>query len=505
MSDDSLFDLAKQVLRTTFGYDDFRSYQAEVIQNVLTGGNNLVIMPTGMGKSLCFQIPAIVFAQPKQTLPSQAKPDPSSSPNVKRCMTLVLSPLIALMKDQVDALVAKGVSATFVNSSLQRNERLKRYEQIAQGQFDIVYVAPERFRKPDFCEVMQKRRVQLLAVDEAHCISEWGHDFRPDYTRVDEIRKELGSPPTIALTATATPEVQHDIVRQLGLEPDEIRLFHAGIERPNLSLNVRHVWDDDEKFDAVKEIRSRHTGSGIVYFTLIRKLREFSDRLWSENISHLVYHGDLDRRDRRQIQESFMDQPDHLVLATNAFGMGVDKEDIRFVLHCDLPDSLESYYQEIGRAGRDGQDSECILLYDQRDLATQMEFMKWSNPDSEFYQRVYDYLSHETEQVNAFGLEWLREKIHHKQKHDRRLETVLAMLFRWGVIEGEINHGFKIRVVDELPARLKDATLIDAKLKRDQTKLLNMVQYVNHDGDRKAFIHDYFGVGVTKDNVNSIG
>jgi ATP-dependent DNA helicase RecQ len=200
-----------------------------------------------------------------------------------------------------------------------------------------------------------------------------------------------------------------------------------------------------------------------------------------------------------------MDQPDHLVLATNAFGMGVDKEDIRFVLHCDLPDSLESYYQEIGRAGRDGQDSECILLYDQRDLATQMEFMKWSNPDSEFYQRVYDYLSHETEQVNAFGLEWLREKIHHKQKHDRRLETVLAMLFRWGVIEGEINHGFKIRVVDELPARLKDATLIDAKLKRDQTKLLNMVQYVNHDGDRKAFIHDYFGVGVTKDNVNSIG
>lgn len=496
MSDVSLFDASKQVLQQTFGHESFRSYQAEVIQNVLDGHNNLVIMPTGMGKSLCFQVPAIVLANR-----DRHRSDPIFDDNYKPPMTLVLSPLIALMKDQVDALVAKGVSATFVNSSLKRNQRLDRYQQIANGEFDLVYVAPERFRKPDFCEVMQQRTILLLAVDEAHCISEWGHDFRPDYTRVDEIREELGNPPTIALTATATPEVQQDIVRQLGLEPHQIHLFHAGIERPNLSLAVRHVWDDDEKFDAVREIRSRHCGSGIIYFTLIRKLREFSDQLWSDNISHLVYHGDLDRRDRREIQESFMNEPDHLVLATNAFGMGVDKEDIRFVLHCDLPNSLESYYQEIGRAGRDGENSECILLYDQRDLATQMEFMKWSNPDAEFYQRVFDYLSNEIEQVNAFGLEWLREKIHYKQKHDRRLETVLAMLFRWGVIDGKINHGFDIRVVDDLPPQLKDASLIDAKLKRDQTKLLTMVQYVNHEGDRKKFIHDYFGV----ENLNELG
>ena len=483
------FQAALRVLKQTFGYDAFRSHQAEIVKAVLAGENCQVIMPTGMGKSLCFQVPAIVLAERYQAASSV-----SGAPVHRPGMTLVLSPLIALMKDQVDALVAKGVRAAFVNSSLKRHERLDRYQQIADGMFDLVYVSPERFRKPDFCEIMTKRSVLLLAIDEAHCISEWGHDFRPDYTRVDEIRDELGNPPTIALTATATPAVQADIVKQLGLASDEMRLFHAGIDRPNLRLNVKHVWDDDEKLAAIIEQRQRVSGSSIVYFTLIRKLREFSDRLWAENISHLVYHGDLDRVRRRELQESFMTDPDHLVLATNAFGMGVDKEDIRFVMHCDLPNSLESYYQEIGRAGRDGKDSECVLLYDQRDLATQMEFMKWSNPDVEFYHRVFDFLKNEIEQVNAFGLDWLREQILHRQKHDRRLETVLSMLFRWGVIEGSLTPDIDLAVVDELPFQLRDPAVIDAKLKRDQTKLWTMVQYVNHEGDRKAFIHDYFGL-----------
>ena len=484
------FQSAKQVLKQTFGHDDFRSHQAEIVQAVLAGQNCQVIMPTGMGKSLCFQVPAIVLADRWRTEHTQGGASDDQRPG----LTLVLSPLIALMKDQVDTLVAKGVRASFVNSSLKRHERLERYQQIADGQFDLIYVAPERFRKPDFCEIMKKRSVLLLAIDEAHCISEWGHDFRPDYTRVDEIRTELGNPPSIALTATATPAVQQDIVKQLGLASDQMLLFHAGIERPNLRLEVQHVWDDDEKLDAVVQLRKRIVGSGIVYFTLIRKLREFSDRLWALDIPHLVYHGDLDRVRRREIQDAFMNEPEHLVLATNAFGMGVDKKDIRFVLHCDLPNSLESYYQEIGRAGRDGKDSECVLLYDQRDLATQMEFMKWSNPDAEFYHRVFDFLKNEIEQVNAFGMDWLREQILHKQKHDRRLETVLSMLFRWGVIEGRLTPELDLAVVDELPPQLCDSAAIDAKLKRDQTKLLTMVQYVNHEGDRKAFIHDYFGL-----------
>jgi len=437
------FQAAQQVLKQTFGYDDFRSHQAEIVQAVLAGQNCQVIMPTGMGKSLCFQVPAIVLANQARTELANADDSTDARPG----LTLVLSPLIALMKDQVDSLVAKGVRATFVNSSLKRHERLERYQQIADGQFDLVYVAPERFRKPDFCEI-----------------------------------------------ATATPDVQQDIIKQLGLSDDQMQLFHAGIDRPNLRLDVKHVWDDDEKLAAVIELRKRICGSSIVYFTLIRKLREFSDRLWAENIPHLVYHGDLDRERRRELQDSFMNQPGHLVLATNAFGMGVDKEDIRFVLHCDLPNSLESYYQEIGRAGRDGNDSECVLLYDQRDLATQMEFMKWSNPDAEFYHRVFDLLKNEIEQINAFGMDWLRDKLLHKQKHDRRLETVLSMLFRWGVIEGCLTPELDLAVVDELPPQLCDSAVIDAKLKRDQTKLLTMVQYVNHDDDRKAFIHKYFGL-----------
>ena len=357
-------------------------------------------MPTGMGKSICFQIPALVHARSGEQL-SGPKP-----------LTLVISPLIALMKDQVDALVSKGVQAAFVNSSLTRSERLASYANIAAGDYELLYVTPERFRKPDFCEVIAKREIRLLAVDEAHCISEWGHDFRPDYTRVGEIRESLGSPTTIALTATATLEVQADIVRQLRLEPNEIQLFHEGIERPNLSLDVTQVWDDDGKLELIKQTRSQLPGSGIVYFTLIRKLMEFSGRLWDDNIPHLIYHGDLPRPSRRDLQDSFMNEPGHLVLATNAFGMGVDKEDIRYVLHADLPGSLESYYQEIGRAGRDGLPSKCQLMYDERDLATQMEFMQWSNPDAEFYARVFDFLKNDLEQINAFGLDWLLSLIH---------------------------------------------------------------------------------------------
>ncbi len=473
----------EDILKTYFGHDAFRGPQEEVIRHVMAGGHALVIMPTGMGKSLCYQIPAL--------LPSDADGDRAD-------ITLVLSPLIALMKDQVDALQARGIDAAFINSSLRKQERQSRYDAVAAGRFRLLYVTPERFRKSEFLDVISARNVRLLAVDEAHCISEWGHDFRPDYTRLAQLRKILGSPTTVALTATATPDVQQDIIRQLGLTSDEVRMFHEGIRRPNLELLVEDVWDQEEKERWILETVDRwltgsSEGSGIVYFTLIRTLEEFSERLAARKVDHVCYHGDLERRRRRQIQEDFMSGDCRLVLATNAFGMGVDKEDIRFVIHADLPGSLESYYQEIGRAGRDGRPAECLLLYDQRDLNTQMEFIRWSNPDADFYERVYSHLQNDQEQIRAFGIEWLRERLCHRQRHDRRVETALAMLQRYGVIEDE-NDLSAVQVQAPLPPALRDESAREAKLLRDRKKLYALVQYVQTEGSRVDFLHRYFGV-----------
>ena len=480
---------AQQHLKKHFGYDEFRFPQAEIISHILNREHALVIMPTGSGKSICYQIPALMLAKEN----SRARERESG----RRPLTLVLSPLIALMKDQVDSLQAVGIPATFINSSLNKRERETRYKAVARGDYCLLYVTPERFRKAEFLDVIAQRDIKLLAVDEAHCISEWGHDFRPDYTRVAEFRAMIGNPVTMALTATATPEVQLDVVAQLGLQPREMKMFHEGIDRPNLDLRVAEIWDADEKQESMMTVFERWlqpgtAGSGIVYFTLIRTLIEFSERLQAEGIDHVCYHGDLERHERRMIQDDFMNGRCRLVLATNAFGMGVDKDDIRFVIHADIPGSMESYYQEIGRAGRDGLPSECVLLYDQRDLNTRMEFIRWTNPDAEFCERTYHHLTHSTEQIRAFGLDWLRERLCDRQRHDRRVETVLGLLQRYGVIEDE-NDLTNLEVLGPLPEPLFDHEARAAKLLRDQKKLYALVQYVQSD-DRRQFIRDYFGV-----------
>jgi ATP-dependent DNA helicase RecQ len=454
-----------------FGYRKFRGKQKEAIDAILNGKHVLSIMPTGSGKSVIYQLPALLL------------PD----------LTLVISPLIALMKDQVDALRKKNIDGTFVNSSLGRNEREKRYRAIADGKYKILYVTPERFRKKEFLDIIGVRKISLLAVDEAHCISEWGHDFRPDYTRLKEIRTVLDNPVTVALTATATPEVQRDIISQLGLKDNEVHQIHEGIDRPNLYLQVQSLWGEDEKLEAILRLLNETNGSGIIYFVLIKDLSNMSDLLHRKGIKHLVYHGDLDAARRKSRQNQFMNNDNQLVLATNAFGMGIDKEDIRFVIHAQIPGSLEAYYQEIGRAGRDGRESICTLLYDEMDLNIQMEFMKWNNPNAEFYYRAYQLLNSDIERVNGEGMEYFKEQLTFKNRRDYRAETVLGILDRWGVTEGDIEHK-NLKVISELPDELSDQEYLDVKLKNEQQKLYKMMMYAKLDACRKAFIHEYFGL-----------
>lgn len=459
------------ILKTYFGFDSFRGEQENIIKRIVDGKkHSLVLMPTGSGKSLCYQIPALYLEN----------------------STIVISPLIALMQDQVDVLRKKNIPAAFINSTLSKQKREKRLNDFVDGKIKLLYVTPERFRKPDFITKIKKVKIDLLAVDEAHCISEWGHDFRPDYSRIGEFRELLGNPLTIALTATATHDVQQDIIKKLHLTDKEIKIFHQGIERPNLRLEAVDVFDDKEKLDKIFSTLEKFDGEGIMYFSLIKTLERFSEILCDKGFKHGVYHGKLEDRQRKQMQRDFLSGKQKLILATNAFGMGIDKADIRFVIHAEVPSSIESYYQEIGRAGRDGKDSLCLLLYNQEDLYTQMEFIKWSNPDANFYSALYDLLKRETGIINSSGIDYIREQMSFKNKNDFRVETALAMLDRYGVTEGEVERQ-NLVVVNGLPYILQDGEHLKNKLLNDNKKLLSVVNYFRGEKCRRIFISDYFG------------
>jgi ATP-dependent DNA helicase RecQ len=303
----------------------------------------------------------------------------------------------------------------------------------------------------------------------------------------------MNNPTTMALTATATPDVQRDIIKQLDLKESEVELFHEGIDRPNLHLEVHSIWGEQEKLENIIRIVSQHKGNGIVYFVLIKDLENMSDLLTRKGIRHYKYHGDLDNHKRKSVQDKFMKGENNLVLATNAFGMGVDKENIRFVVHAQIPGSLEAYYQEIGRAGRDGKDSICSLLYDEQDLNIQLEFIKWNNPAAGFYDRLYRLLQNDIQRANAEGLEFVKEQMTYKNSRDFRVETALGIFDRWGITEGEIEKG-NLMIINEIPVKLADQDYLDEKLKNEQKKLYSMMQYAKLENGYKKFIHEYFGL-----------
>jgi ATP-dependent DNA helicase RecQ len=352
-----------------FGLRAFRPGQREVVQAILQGDHCLCIMPTGGGKSLCYQMPSVM----------------------RDGLTLVVSPLIALMKDQVDALQRLGISATCINSTIAPADVQQRLRHLQEGRYDLVYIAPERFRSPSFGDALAGTRVQLLAVDEAHCISEWGHDFRIDYSRLGQFRRQLGFPQTIALTATATEDVRLDIVRQLGL--DKVRTFVAGFARHNLHYECQAVHGRRDKQEALLDFLREVEGVGIVYTSTRKQCEETAELLHHElGESIVAYHGGMMPEDRRVVQERFMNDEARVVVATNAFGMGIDKPDVRFVIHFNMPGTLEAYYQEAGRAGRDGLPARCLLLFTGSDRYIQEFFIDNSYPSPEVIREVYDFL-----------------------------------------------------------------------------------------------------------------
>jgi ATP-dependent DNA helicase RecQ len=458
----------RRTLRRTFGFRALREGQEEVIRSILAGRDTLAIMPTGAGKSLCYQLPGA-------ELPGT---------------TVIVSPLISLMKDQVDKLQELGINAAQVNSTLTRGEESELLEEIKKEQREFVFVTPERLAQPEFLATLKTNLIDVFVIDEAHCISHWGHDFRPSYLHLRSAIEALGNPRILALTATATANVVDDIRRQLGREDMEV--IDIGVYRENLRFEVIPTPKEEMKREALARLLAEVEGTGIVYVSTVKDCEEVTDHLESLGFSAARYHGRLGARERKRTQDRFMSGELRVIVATNAFGMGIDKPDIRFVVHYNLPGSLESYYQEAGRAGRDGEPARCILLYQQEDRNTQIFFLNGRYPKREHFLAVYQALV----RLRADRQEVAAGEVQKRAAGvaQAKVKVVLATMKDLEMVE-ETSPGEYRLLKSDLGAEALDV-MADSYEKRsegDRDRLRRMVLYAQTALCRWKAILDYFG------------